>query len=113
MHEMLTIVTDVRGVCLSVCPSVRQSVCQFVTRLNSAAMRAVCEGSFGAAFAELLWPFVAMLQWGEVASIASHAQRSCYLLDIIRKVSMESQFVKKFLKAVVFIAEFFLHCTYI
>jgi len=48
MHEMLTIVTDVRGVC--------QSVCQFVLRLKSAAARTVyaarrvCAGSFGAAF---------------------------------------------------------------
>jgi len=33
MHEMLTIVTDARGVCLSVCLS--------VTRLKSAAARAV------------------------------------------------------------------------
>jgi len=33
MHEMLTILTDVRGVCLSVCLS--------VTRFESAAARAV------------------------------------------------------------------------
>jgi len=49
MHEMQTIVTDVRGVCLS--------VCLYVTRLNSVA-RAVCVGSFDAAFAKLLWPLV-------------------------------------------------------
>jgi len=42
MHEMLTILTDVRRVCLS------------VTRLISAAARAVCAGSFGAAFVKLL-----------------------------------------------------------
>jgi len=42
-----TIVTDVRGVCLS------------VTQLKSVAARAVyavCAGSFGAAFVKLLWP---------------------------------------------------------
>jgi len=53
MHEMQAILTDVRGVCLSVS----------VTRLKSAAARAVyvaclCAGSFGAAFVELLWPLV-------------------------------------------------------
>jgi len=42
MHKMQTIVTDVRGVCLSVCH----------------ATRAVCAGSFVAAFAKLLWPLV-------------------------------------------------------
>jgi len=42
MHEMQTIVTDVCGVCRS------------VTRFKSAA-RAVCGGSFGAAFDKLLW----------------------------------------------------------
>jgi len=47
MHEMQTVVTDVRGVCLS------------VTRLNSAA-HTVCAGSFGAAFAKLLWPLVCL-----------------------------------------------------
>jgi len=40
---MQTIVTDVRGVCLS------------VTQLNL-AVRAVCAASFGAAFVKLLWP---------------------------------------------------------
>jgi len=43
MREMPTIVTDVRGVCLS------------VTQLKSAA-HALCVGSFSAAFAKLLWP---------------------------------------------------------
>jgi len=38
MHEMQTIVTDLRGVCPSVC----QSVCHAM--------------SFDAAFAKLLWP---------------------------------------------------------
>jgi len=37
--------------------SVRRSVSLSVTRLNS-AVRAVCAGSFGAAFAKLLWLFV-------------------------------------------------------
>jgi len=46
MHEMQTIVTDVCGVCLSVCQSVSLSVCH--------------AGSFGAAFAKLFWSLVAM-----------------------------------------------------
>jgi len=51
MHEMLTILTDVGGVC--------QSVCLSVTRLKSAAARAVyaarrVRGSFGVAFVKLL-----------------------------------------------------------
>jgi len=49
MHEMLTILTDVRGVC--------QSVCLSVTRIKLAA-RAVCAWSCGAAFAKCLWPLV-------------------------------------------------------
>jgi len=53
MHETQTIVIDVRGVCLSV----SLSVCLTDTRLNSVA-RAVRAGSFGAAFAKLLWPLV-------------------------------------------------------
>jgi len=51
MHEMLTVVTNVRGVCLSVSLS--------VTRLKSAmahAVYAVCTGSFSAAFTKCLWP---------------------------------------------------------
>jgi len=52
MHEMQTIVADLRDVCPSVC----LSVCMPVTRLKSTA-RAV-RGSFGAAFAKLLWPLV-------------------------------------------------------
>jgi len=48
MHEMQTIVTDVRGVCLSVCLS-----------RGSSRRRVQCvRGSFGAAFAKLLWPLV-------------------------------------------------------
>jgi len=51
MHEMLTILTDVHGVCLSVSLS--------VTWLQSAAAPcAMCAGSFGAAFAKCLWPLV-------------------------------------------------------
>jgi len=45
MHETQTIFTDVGGVCLSVCLS--------VTRLKSAAARAVCAGSLGAAFVKV------------------------------------------------------------
>jgi len=54
MHDMLTVLTDVRGVCLS------------VTRLKSAAACAVyvacyvCAGSFGATFAKCLWPLVCL-----------------------------------------------------
>jgi len=55
---MLTILTDVRGVCLSVCLS--------VTRLKSAAaaraVYAVCAGSFGATFVKILWPLVCFCQ---------------------------------------------------
>jgi len=50
MHEMQTIVTDVRGVCQSVRPSVCLSVCY--------SARAVCAVLFGAAFAKLLWRLV-------------------------------------------------------
>jgi len=46
MLDMQTIVTDDRGVSLS------------VTRSNWVAARAVCAGSFGAAFAESFWPLV-------------------------------------------------------
>jgi len=56
MQEMQTIVTDVRGVCLSVCPS----VCLSVTWLNLVA-RAVCVESFSAAFAKLLWLLVSLV----------------------------------------------------
>jgi len=49
-HEMQTIVTGDRK-------SVSLPVSLSVTRLNSAA-RAVCAGSFGAAFAKSLWPFL-------------------------------------------------------
>jgi len=49
MHEMLTIVTDLRGVCLSACLSVTQ--CGHV-------MYAVCAGSFGTAFAKCPRPVV-------------------------------------------------------
>jgi len=51
MYEMQTIVTDVRGVCLSA----RPSVCH--------AARSVCAGSFGAAFARLLWLLVLCLPY--------------------------------------------------
>jgi len=48
MREMQTIVTDVRGVC--------QSVCLSVTRRR---VQPVLAGSFCAAFANLIWPLVA------------------------------------------------------
>jgi len=50
MHEMQTIVTDVRGVCLSVRPSICHGA-------KFGGECSVC-GSFGAAFAKLLWPLV-------------------------------------------------------
>jgi len=58
MHEMLTIVTDVRGVCLSVCLSSDLNR----RRRVQCTPRAVCVGSFGAAFAKHLWPLVASFQ---------------------------------------------------
>jgi len=57
MHEMLTIVTDDRGVFPWVCQSVGRLS---VTRLNSAA-RTVCAGSFSTGFAKLVWSFVIIL----------------------------------------------------
>jgi len=50
MHEMLPIVTDVRGVCLSRGLNRR--------RCLQCTPRAVYAGSFGAVFAKYLWPFV-------------------------------------------------------
>jgi len=50
MHEMLTIVADVRGVCLSVCLS--------VTRLKSAAARAVYAACRVHGVIRRLWPLV-------------------------------------------------------
>jgi len=54
MHEMLTIVTDVRGVCLSDCLSRGLNR----RRRVQCTPRAVCTGSFSAAFAKCLWPLV-------------------------------------------------------
>jgi len=50
MHEMLTILTDVHGVYLSVCLSRTLNQQQRV----QCTLRAVCVGSFGAAFVKLL-----------------------------------------------------------
>jgi len=59
LDEMQPIVTDVRGVC----PSISQSVCLSITNApNYLTQRSRLEtwlqgaGSFGAAFAKLLWP---------------------------------------------------------
>jgi len=50
MHEILTILTDVHSVCVLIC---------LPRCLNQQSTpRAVCVGSFGAAFAECLWPLV-------------------------------------------------------
>jgi len=54
MHEMQTIVTDVCGVCLSVCLSRGSNR----RRRVQCTLRAVCAGSFGAAFAKCLWLLV-------------------------------------------------------
>jgi len=65
MHEMLTIVTDVRSVCLSVChTAVRAvSVCLSVTRQCVQYLSCVvCAGSFGSAFTKCLWPLVFILK---------------------------------------------------
>jgi len=53
VHEMQTIVTDVRSVCKFVSSSIRQ----FVMWLNSASL---C-GVIRAAFARLFWPLVSVL----------------------------------------------------
>jgi len=54
MHEMLTVVIDVRGVFMSVCLS--RSL-NWRRRMQSTPY-AVCVGSFGAAFAKCFWPLV-------------------------------------------------------
>jgi len=54
MHEMLTILADVRRICLSVCLSPGLNRCWRV----QCTPRAVCAGSFGAAFVKLLRPLV-------------------------------------------------------
>jgi len=54
MHEMQTILTDVRGVCLSVYLSVCLSRGLNRRRRVQCTPRAVCAGSFGAAFVKLL-----------------------------------------------------------
>jgi len=58
MPEMLTIFADVHGVCLSICLSVCLSVCLSRVlnwlRCVQCTPRAVCVGSFGAAFVKLL-----------------------------------------------------------
>jgi len=53
MHEMQTIVTDVRGVCQSVRPSVSLSVCH-AAQLGGRRV----QGSFGAASAKRIWRLV-------------------------------------------------------
>jgi len=69
MHEMQAIATDVRGVCLSVCLSRMHQMTQlgFTVRGNrrrrvQCTPRAVCAGSFGAAFAKCCWPLVLHLR---------------------------------------------------
>jgi len=65
MHEMQTIVADVPGVCLSVCPSFSLSV----TLLNSAA-RAVCGGGvIRCSFSKLLWPLVHSYIYSNVTDV--------------------------------------------
>jgi len=54
MHAMLTIVTNVCGVCLSVC----LLRCLNRRQRVQCTLHTVCTGSFGAAFAKCLWPLV-------------------------------------------------------
>jgi len=78
MHEMLTILTDIRGVCLSVSLSVTWR------RRMQCTPCAVCAGSFGAAFVKCLLreslsvtynPSILQLIWkdGMQFQFASHA----------------------------------------
>jgi len=54
MHEVLTTLTNVRGICL-----VRLSVAWLkLAAARECTLRAVCVGSFGAAVAKCLWPLV-------------------------------------------------------
>jgi len=52
-----TIVTDVRGVCLSVCLSRMHRM----TPLRLVVTRLHCAGSLGAAFVKLYWPLVVVI----------------------------------------------------
>jgi len=56
MHEMQTIVTDVRGVCLSICPS----VCLSVFHGGSTSSASLC----GGIRCKLLWPLVSVICTG-------------------------------------------------
>jgi len=66
MHEMQTIVTVVRGVCLS--------ISLFVCHAAKLAARAVCEGSFSAAFAKLLRPLVVTYLNAELRTVIVKVQ---------------------------------------
>jgi len=59
MHEMLTILTDVRAVSVSLPVCLSRGLNR--QRRVQCTPRAVCAGSFGAAFARCLWPLVYIL----------------------------------------------------
>jgi len=63
MHQMLTILTDVRGVCQSVCMSVCLSRGLNWRWCVQSTLRAVCTGSFSEAFAKCLWPLVTITNY--------------------------------------------------
>jgi len=74
MHEMHTIVTDVFGVCPSVCPSVSLSVC------HAAQLGFAVRGSFGTAFAKSLWPLVST---GDTTQVATPSRRRLGVNDAL------------------------------
>jgi len=89
MHEMQTIVTDVCGVCLSVCLSRGLNR----RRRVRCTPRAVCTGSFGAAFIKLLWPLVGVCGYSSSGQGQGHGRKnpdiqgwsdkqSCYMHSI-------------------------------
>jgi len=59
MHEIQTVVSDVRGVCPSVCLPVCLPRMHRMTPHDEADLTVLhCAGTFGAAFAKSLWPLV-------------------------------------------------------
>jgi len=75
--------------------SVSLAISLSVTRLNSAAAHAVCAWSFGAAFAELLWPLV-IFDVGR-ASLFSSFPGSCRFLKILWHALREPRFLTQLL----------------
>jgi len=86
MPEMQTIVTDVHGVCLSVChectewPRLGFTVWGNRRRRVQCMPRAVCKESLGAAFAKCLWPLVVLsLQYMQIVQKYNFANYSSVL----------------------------------